>query len=149
MYDQRGRPIPSTNPDYARCQVNFTTNTSANFRLDSSVAAETIGDYNKMFSGISGSSLDDQDENRLSALFSQVYQFVPLIQPPTDPQEKLQYRNCGVQLAVQVWSLNSTIFTISLSDQNATYYDNGVNKYLSAKLLAVNGPPPATQQPGL
>jgi hypothetical protein len=102
-----------------------------------------------MFSGISGSSLDDQDENRLSALFSQVYQFVPLIQPPTDPQEKLQYRNCGVQLAVQVWSLNSTIFTISLSDQNATYYDNGVNKYLSAKLLAVNGPPPATQQPGL
>lgn len=153
MYDARARQIPTSNPDYARCTVQIPTDLSADYGFADNVGAPTLKDYNEVFSGISGATLDADDQNRLSALFTQIYSFVPSIQAPTDSQAKLQYRNCGIQLAVFIdpgdSSDTSARFVTTLSDQNATYYDNGIDKYLTAKLLAVNGPPPATQQPGL
>lgn len=134
MYDVRGRQLPENSRDFGRCVVQLKFDWTRKW-----------GEFN------SSIKLSDYT-NSLGMVGTIVGMLTPQFYSDNRPEFKAQYRQCGVQLETFIDAhdrQNANGFTIRLSDQNATYFNNGVENYLKVKLSGSGGTTAPPEAPRL
>ncbi len=122
QYDVRGRQLPENNRDFTRCQSGSPPSNPSGGGMPASPSGrpQTLATYNDVSSGFA---------------LSIVRRYAPVFEL-VGPYYANGFRQCGVQLktAADFNGTNITGFTVSLSDQNALGFDNGIERYLRTKI---------------
>jgi hypothetical protein len=139
IYDLHGRLLPGKHVDFRRCLSGWNVP-----KLQFEENNFTLKDYHEAFKDPDGAALNDKRRSALQKVFHQVKGFVPRLDGETLTPGR--FWQCGVQL--QIWISESgppeqkhvDYVVIFLSDQNALYFDNGIESYILKQFLKLIRP---------
>lgn len=109
-------------------------------------AAFTDREFYKLGYHDSKTFLDDPPKKLLNELVPHMVTDAGL--RPQDTQGTAQLRECGIQLHIVIGLIAdperayASSLTVSLSNQNAEFFDNGILEYMKARLAGLNRTPP-------
>ncbi len=154
-YDIRGRLLSSNSADFRRClpPIEFP---ALNFHINGTTMGGrgyeglTLKDYNDAFRDVDGFTLDNSRRRKLTTMSEIIQNGLAPSFTGGNTAYRERFRKCGALLETSFGfsgppsDRRVDLFITRLSDQNAVYFDNGIETYLRAKLSRVNGPAPAT-----
>jgi hypothetical protein len=151
IYDRRGRLLSTNNAEFSRCFFIPADNASNSVGLSGGMygLSTPMKVYENAFSGSPPASFSFSEKVDMDAAAGEIESFVPDFAYVTS---NIGARSCGVQLQAQFQSIESgypSYLVVTLSDQNAAFYDNGIAAYVAKKLTEVNGPAVSAPAPNL
>jgi hypothetical protein len=143
IYELHGRLLPDLHNDFRRCLSGWNVP-----KLQFGANDFTLKDYSEALKDPDGATLDDKRRSALQKVFHRVKGFVPRLDGDTLTPGR--FWQCGVQL--QIWISESgppeqkhvDYVVTFLSDQNALYFDNGIEGYVLKQFLKLIRPDTAS-----